>query len=136
MTPPSLVVLSPILPSYLIFAPTFPPFAIPARFSFIPLPLPTFPSYPPSLLHTFHPHTPLTLLTTPTTLIPTTFFHTHRLQTHLALDGVVATDLGQMVGSLSSDNELWLAMVLTRESVQNLTSGVSTSIHELVHSWT
>ena len=50
----------------------------------------------------------------------------HRLQTHLALDGVVATDLGQMVGSLSSDNELWLAMVLTRESVQNLTSGVST----------
>jgi hypothetical protein len=82
--------------------------------------------------------TPLSFLISllPTTLFLTTLFHTHRLQTHLALDGVVATDLGQMVGSLSSDNELWLAMVLTRESVQNLTSGVSTLIHLFVHSWT
>ena len=48
-----------------------------------------------------------------------------RLQTYLALDGTVATDLGQMVGSLTSDNELWLAMVLRRDSVQNLTASVS-----------
>ena len=53
------------------------------------------------------------------------FFHFyHRLQSNLALDGIVATDLGQMVGSLTSDNELWLAMVLRRESVQNLTAAV------------
>ena len=61
-------------------------------------------------------------------LLPLTFltfcFFLFRLQSNLALDGIVATDLGQMVGSLTSDNELWLAMVLRRESVQNLTSAV------------
>ena len=61
-------------------------------------------------------------------LLPLTFLtfclFLFRLQSNLALDGTVATDLGQMVGSLTSDNELWLAMVLRRESVQNLTSAV------------
>ena len=33
-----------------------------------------------------------------------------------------ATDLGRMVGSLSADNELWLALVLRRDSVQQLTA--------------
>ena len=34
------------------------------------------------------------------------------LQKFGALEDTNATDLGQMVGSLSADNELWLAMVL------------------------
>lgn len=77
------------------------------------------------LSSTFHyppPHPPHPTYTSPH-LYPTPP-HTHRLQTNNALDGIVATDLGQMVGSLTSDNELWLSLVLRRESVQNLTSGV------------
>ena len=31
-----------------------------------------------------------------------------------------ATDLGQMVSSLSADNELWLAMVLQHETMRTL----------------
>jgi superfamily II RNA helicase len=39
------------------------------------------------------------------------------LQEFEALNGTVATDLGQTVGSLTGDNELWLALVLQRPSV-------------------
>ena len=36
----------------------------------------------------------------------------------------VPTELGRMVSSLSADNELWLALTLQLDSVQNLTSSV------------
>jgi DSHCT (NUC185) domain len=39
------------------------------------------------------------------------------LQEYKALDGTTPTTLGQLVGSLSADNELWLAIVLQRPSV-------------------
>jgi hypothetical protein len=42
------------------------------------------------------------------------------LQKFGALDHINATDLGQMVGSLSSDNELWLGMVLQYEGMRSL----------------
>ena len=34
------------------------------------------------------------------------------LRTYGALDGYAATELGELVGALSGDNELWLALVL------------------------
>ena len=40
-----------------------------------------------------------------------------------AMKGTEATDLGRMVGSLSSDNELWLAMVLKQEGIKKLQPG-------------
>ena len=42
------------------------------------------------------------------------------LQKFEALNDTVATDLGQMVGSLSADNELWLAMVLQHKEISKL----------------
>lgn len=44
------------------------------------------------------------------------------LQDFKALDGTVSTDLGQMVGSLTADNELWLALVLQKPSVISLSA--------------
>ena len=44
------------------------------------------------------------------------------LQQFKALDGTVATDLGQVVASLSADNELWLALVILHPSAQQLTA--------------
>jgi hypothetical protein len=46
------------------------------------------------------------------------------LQQFGALNGTQATELGRMVGSLSGDNELWLAMVLRSDFLRNLTEGV------------
>lgn len=45
------------------------------------------------------------------------------LQQFNALDGLKSTDLGQMVGSFSADNELWLAKILCLESVSRLNAG-------------
>lgn len=42
--------------------------------------------------------------------------------------GNKATDLGQVVSSLSADNELWMAMVMLHPSVRNLQPGVRTSL--------
>jgi len=42
------------------------------------------------------------------------------LQKFGALENTTASDLGQMVGSLSADNELWLAMVLQHEGMRYL----------------
>ena len=42
------------------------------------------------------------------------------LQKFEALNGVTATELGEMVSSLSSDNELWLAMVLKHPFMEQL----------------
>jgi len=42
------------------------------------------------------------------------------LQNFEALNGTVATELGDTVGSLSADNELWLALVLRHPAVQAL----------------
>jgi len=41
-----------------------------------------------------------------------------------ALEGAKATDLGQVVSSLSADNELWMAMVMLHPSVGRLQPGV------------
>ena len=43
------------------------------------------------------------------------------LQTFNALEGTKATELGDMVSSLTGDNELWLAMVLRHEGLTALT---------------
>lgn len=45
------------------------------------------------------------------------------LQETNALNGTIATDLGWMVGSLTSDNELWLAIVLRSPNIRNLSQG-------------
>jgi superfamily II RNA helicase len=45
------------------------------------------------------------------------------LQDFEALEGTTATNLGQMVGSLTGDNELWLALVLQKPSVIALGPG-------------
>jgi hypothetical protein len=42
------------------------------------------------------------------------------LQNFGALNGTVATELGQLVGSLSSDNELWLGLVLQHPIVLSM----------------
>lgn len=47
------------------------------------------------------------------------------LQQFRALDGLRSTDLGQVVSSLSADNELWLALVVMHPSVQELAPPVS-----------
>eukprot|EP01042_Synura_sphagnicola_P018996 gene18996-24026_t len=44
------------------------------------------------------------------------------LQDYGALNGTTATDLGQMVGSLSADNELWLALILQMDELRALTA--------------
>ena len=45
------------------------------------------------------------------------------LQQFNALDGTTATPFGNMVSSLSGDNELWLALVLKNENLENLSPG-------------
>lgn len=47
------------------------------------------------------------------------------LQRYKALNGTAATDLGRMVGSLSGDNELWLALVLQSPLLNHLNESVS-----------
>ena len=49
-----------------------------------------------------------------------------------ALNGTRATTLGQTVGSLSADNELWLALVLQSESLKNLTAAVSITLRRQI----
>ena len=69
-----------------------------------------------------HPHShPRLLLPTPQPPLPPPVAQV--LQQFEALnEDTSATDLGRMVGSLSADNELWLALVLRRDSVQQLTA--------------
>ena len=43
-------------------------------------------------------------------------------------DGTTATALGDFVGSLSADNELWLALVLSHPKTQELTPGELASL--------
>ena len=50
------------------------------------------------------------------------FLNVHALlQTFKALNGTEATQLGQLVGSLSAENELWLALVLSHPVMQEVT---------------
>lgn len=51
------------------------------------------------------------------------------LQQFEALNGTLATELGWTVGSLSGDNELWLALVLRSPSLNDLNEAVSGQKH-------
>ena len=46
------------------------------------------------------------------------------LQEFKALDGYKPTDLGRLVGSLSGDNELWVAVTLQMDSMKDLNAAV------------
>jgi uncharacterized ubiquitin-like protein YukD len=47
------------------------------------------------------------------------------LQQYKAINGTKATELGSLVGSLTGDNELWLALVLQSTMLQGLREAVS-----------